>query len=150
MTKARGAIAIVRALGFAALLALALLALLGMAARAQDRAASVRVTVQVPQAPAGVVMLEIGIRAPQGLDAKHPGASVRLRGASGEAIEVGRLSIRRTAVDGVQRYRFDIANAVRRLGLAGEPAEVEVEAVDRAGGTVSAPLTIDAARIVVR
>jgi hypothetical protein len=140
--------AIARALTFAALFALALLALLGVAARAQNDAASARATVQIPQAAARVLMLEVSIVAPKRTGAAHPGAVVRLRRAGGEAVEIGRLSI--SPQDSrEQRYQFAIGAAVGRLGLAGGEAEIEVEAIDRAGGTAPA-LEITGARVVAR
>jgi hypothetical protein len=140
--------AIARAFAFAALFALALLALLGVAARAQDEAA--RVVVQIPQASAAVLMLEVGIRAPQGPTADHPGAVVRLRRDGGEAIEVGRLSLGPSPSGGEQRFQFDIGRAVRRLGLAGTRAEVEIEWIDRAGRLAPVSLELSGVRVVTR
>jgi len=141
---------VTRALTFAALFALALLVVLGVAGRAQDRAAPVRATVQVPLPNAATLTLEVGIRLAALPAGGHPGAVVRLLGSAGAAMEVGRLTLMPSAASGPQRFQFNISDAVRRLGLAGRTAEVEIEPIDRAGGVALSPLAIEGARVVTR
>ena len=135
--------------------ALALLAL-GLPASAGTASASspARVSVQVPQAAggAGVVMLELAVTGTGLLAAGHIGAVVTLARAGGPAVEIGRFSILPSGGGGEQRYQFNIASALKRLGLAGGFAEVEVVLVDRGGGPPPSGvgLSIGQARIVTR
>jgi hypothetical protein len=108
-----------------------------------------RVLVQIPQAAgtANVVMLELSLRVMNQTATGNLGAVVRLSGGSGN-VEVGRLSI----VSGSQSYQFNLGIAVKRLGLAGGSAEVEVTLIDRGGGPPPSGvgLSIGQARIVTR
>jgi hypothetical protein len=134
--------------------ALALFAAVLSAATVLQAAAAARTVVSVPQAAkeAGVVMLDVAIRPPRGPGTAQLGAVVRLsRSGGGPSVEVGRVSLLPGASD-EQSFQFNVADAVRRLNLAGGYAEVEVAVVDRAGGAAPAAtaVTIGAARIVTR
>lgn len=111
-----------------------------------------RIAVAVPPAArsAAVVMLELSVSIGQRSPIGHPGAVVRLGHPGGPSVEIGRLSLARSAAE--QRYQFNVAAAVRRLNLAGTTAEVEVALIDR-GGTSTPPdaaLFVGGARIVLR
>jgi len=106
-----------------------------------------RVSVSIPQAvkAAGVVMLEVAITRVRTPMLRHAGVVVWL-----DSLEVGRISVMPSGHE--QRYQFNIGAAVRRLGLAGATANVEVAIIDRNGGAVSADsaLTVSGAHILIR
>jgi hypothetical protein len=107
-----------------------------------------RVSVAIPPAAAdaGVVMLELGIKARP--SSGHLGAVVRLTRPGGPPVELGRISV---TAGGEQRYQFNVAGALKRV--RGGAAEIEVELIDRgSGGALAsgAELAVGHARIVAR
>jgi hypothetical protein len=132
---------------FVRLLTVLLLVLSGASAMADGVA---RLTLSIPPAAssAGVTMLEVGLSVTRADPAGHLGAVVRLRRPDGAPAEVGRLSI----VGSGGQYQFNVAPALKRLGLIGGSAEVEVALIERGGGAVpaGAQLAISHARIVTR
>jgi hypothetical protein len=104
-----------------------------------------RSSVAIPAiAGARVVMLDVSITAS---GAGNVGGVVRLRRPGGSAVEVGRFSVFGGAE---QSYQFNVAGALQQLGLSGGSAEIEVEPIDRSGGTAKAKLAIGRAEIVTR
>lgn len=137
--------------GGALVFALGVVVLLCALGLAWAQQAPARASVAVPAVEgAKVVMLDLSISAPRSPAAGNVGGVVRLRRAGGgQAIEVGRFSIFGA---GEQSYQFNVASALKQLGLGGGQAEVEVMAVDRSNGTVPAhtALAIGRAQIVTR
>ena len=127
------------------IVALSSLATAGGTATADSPA---RMSVQIPTAAksAPVVMLEMSIAVTRKSSAGHLGAVVRVRPAGGSAIEVGRVSL--GGKDG--SYQFNVARALGQASAAS--AEIEVEVIDRDGGSPpsGATLTIGRAQFVTR
>jgi len=109
--------------------------------------APARLSVAVPQGArtARIVMLELSISVARKASSGQLGAVVRLRPSGGGPVEVGRVSV----VGGGQSYQFNVSRAL--TGSAGGTAEVEVEVIDRGGGSSSgAALSIGRAQFVLR
>jgi hypothetical protein len=112
-----------------------------------------RISVAIPAASgdAGIVMLEVSLAATARPNAGHLGAVVRLRRPDGRAVELGRVSIAPSRAGEEQHFQFDAAAALRGLPTRSGSAVVEVEAIDRGGGSAAgARLAIRRARIVTR
>jgi hypothetical protein len=126
-------------------LALWVLALSGLAT-AGGRATAERpgrISVSIPSSAksANIVMLELGISVVRKPKSGQLGAVVRLGGS-----EVGRVSI----AGGAQNYQFNVVHALGQV--SGGSAMVEVELIDRGGGSApsGAELSIGRAQIVTR
>jgi hypothetical protein len=112
-----------------------------------------RMSVAIPAhaGDADVVMLEVSLTAAARPKTGHLGALVRLRRPDGRAVELGRVSIAPSRAGEAQHYQFNVAGALRGLPAQGGSAVVEVEAIDRGGGSAAgARLAIQSARIVTR
>jgi hypothetical protein len=143
-----------RKLACAALAVALAVAALSADAPAGGRAATplrTKVALPVDARDSSVVMLELGLAATHDAAARHPGAVVRLRRPQGGAVEIGRISIVASGGD-AQRYQFNLAPALKRLGRGVRSVEIEVAPVDRGGGEAQSALAlvIRWARIVTR
>jgi hypothetical protein len=129
---------------------------------AQGRSATAeqpaRIPVAVPPA-ADVKALVISVKAFRKPAAGNIGGIVRLkRLGDARSVEVGRFSIfpsesfAAASPGDEKRYRFEIAEALKQLDMAGGQAEVEVALFDRSGGQTpaGAELTVGSAQIVAR
>lgn len=109
--------------------------------------APAQLSVSVPQGAksARTVMLELSITVARKPSSGQLGAVVRLRPPGGGSVEVGRVSV----VGGGQSYQFNVSRAL--AGSSGGSADIEVEVIDRGGGSSSgAALSIGRAQFVLR
>jgi hypothetical protein len=106
--------------------------------------APARIHVSIPQTDSrGLATLEVAVSAFRKPSSGNIGGVVRLkRPGGGAAVEVGRFTISparsfTASTSGEeQRYRFDVTQALRQLGVTAGSAEVEVALIDRSSGRV--------------
>jgi hypothetical protein len=102
-----------------------------------------RISVMLPPADgSGMATLELVVSAFRKPASGNIGGVVRLKRSGGSSIEVGRFSIfpakSFTASNSgeEQRYRFDVTQALKQLGVTAGSAEIEVALIDRSNGPV--------------
>jgi hypothetical protein len=106
--------------------------------------APARIHVSIPQTDSrGMATLEVAVSAFRKPSSGNIGGVVRLkRPGGGGAIEVGRFTISpaqsfTASTSGEeQRYRFDVTQAIKQLGVTAGSAEVEVALIERSTGQV--------------
>jgi hypothetical protein len=105
--------------------------------------APARIHVSIPQTDSrGMATLEVAVSAFRKPSSGNIGGVVRLKGSGGSAVEVGRFTISpaqsfTASTSGEeQRYRFDVTQALKQLGVKAGSAEVEVALIERSTGQV--------------
>jgi hypothetical protein len=105
--------------------------------------APARISVMLPPADgSGMATLELVVSAFRKPASGNIGGVVRLKRPGGGSIEVGRFSVLPaksfTASNSgeEQRYRFDVTQALKQLGVTAGSAEIEVALIERSHGSV--------------